>query len=1118
MLIPGLNRWGILTMRTVCNLGTGSFAAAARVIPICVMVFLLGSISWASGPAAGRTEVISPTQRSDSGTTGFIENRGQLDETVHYYAPRSGVTTYFTDEAIVLHLREEVRHSDIDLGPDGHDLGAERPAREPHPSRGWVVRIWFEDANPTPSIEARGELPTRYNYFLGNDPGTWQADLPAYAEAVYRDLWPGIDLVYREDGGHISYELLLSAGADPQRVGFRYEGVDDVSVVENGEGSVVYRIETPLGAFLDTRPVPGCAKGSLSWTEMPLAEADDRGAMPNRDGLYWPNLEWSTYLGGSSGDTGYALALDPEGDVIVVGQTFSTNYPTTTGAYDVSYNSGGDVFVAKLDASGRILLWSTFLGGSAEDRGWAIAIDPSGHPIISGFTASSDFPTIVGSFDTTYNGGYDGFVTKLSSSGGGLFWSTFLGGSLGEIPKALTLDQEGHPVLVGMTNSTDFPTTAGSYDTVFNGGTWDGFATKLHASGAALIWSSFVGGTGSDYATTLVLDPDGNPVLAGNTYSSDFPTTAGAYSTSYSGGCDAFAAKLDASGSVLQWSTFLGGSAGEDLFGVALDPDRNPIVSGDTNSADFPTTAGAYDTSHNGGKDCLVAKLDASGSALIWSTFLGGNLEDRAHAIALAPNGNLVVAGHTLSPNFPTTPDAYDQSYNGGYDVTVMVLNSSAASLVWSSFLGGTNDERARALAVDEEGNATLTGRTASWDFPDTPPAYDGSHNGGFDAFVSRIAFAVQYAYIHAVPDANQPPTNTLGIPNITNFCAPMAAANITEYWDVVLGDPAAVGINAGLGARTAAEYIGHFMDTNDCGSFDRANGNEFPPSVGTYGADQEPGFFEYVRWDFEHMFDSPPPEVPGGKIGYTWEFRYVDITMASPDSGFSFCAAEIDAGRPVKIDFAFWNPQPIGVEMIEPGSGDTIVFCEWGPWLGGSTHPDHIETWNGLEGAEAIGHAVTGVGYVKSFDPDGAGFAWHADYMVVHDNWSDTPVNIAIPFQFAWTASVAADPPAGPQDVVFEPDSGIRTNRLLPATPSLLQGSTTVRYELAGVQDVRLSVHDVSGRLVRLLLDDRIISGQHAATWDGRDDVGRSVGCGVYFLRFRAGETRDCRSVLVVG
>ncbi len=388
-------------------------------------------------------------------------------------------------------------------------------------------------------------------------------------------------------------------------------------------------------------------------------------------------LLWSTFIGGSGLDRGFALALDADDNPVVTGPTQSFDYPTTPGAYQTSKRLDDDVFVTKLDASGSSLLYSTFVGGEFAEYSYAVVVEgATGDAVVTGNTRSYDFPTTSGAFDPTISGAGDAFVFKLSSTGSTLLWSTALGGTSGsefnEFGYAVVLDDAGNPVVAGYSKCPDFPTTVGAYDPTHNGGA-DAFVVKLSASGHNLLWGTFLGADQADYAYGLALDPAGNPVVAGATYSAAFPTTPGAYAETYAGGTtDTFVAKLDATGSSLLWSTFLGGTGYEYCQVVKLDPTGRPVVSGYTTSADFPTTADAYDTSANSSNDMFVTVLEASGSALYWSTYFGGSGYETGYDLALTSERNIVVAGHTASSNFPTTTGAYDRTYGGAVDAFVV--------------------------------------------------------------------------------------------------------------------------------------------------------------------------------------------------------------------------------------------------------------------------------------------------------------------------------------------------------------------------------------------------------------------------------------------------------------
>ena len=324
------------------------------------------------------------------------------------------------------------------------------------------------------------------------------------------------------------------------------------------------------------------------------------------------SLLYSTVVGGNTADVGYALVLDGAGNAVVTGYTNSYDFPTTAGAYDTGYNGIGDVFIFKLAVGGDSLLYSTFVGGSDYEWGYALALDGGGNVLVTGNTWSSDFPTTAGAYDTSHNGGYhDAFVFKLAASGtGGLLYSTFVGGSSGDWGEALALDRAGNVLVTGMTESADFPTTAGAYDTSHNGGFQDVFVFKLAAGGDFLLYSTFVGGGDGDWGYALALDGWGNVLVTGWTQSSDFPTTAGAYDASHNGGgYDVFVFKLAAGGDSILYSTFVGGSSSDYGYALALDGAGNVLVTGRTLSSDFPTTAGAYDTGHNGSEDVFVFKL-----------------------------------------------------------------------------------------------------------------------------------------------------------------------------------------------------------------------------------------------------------------------------------------------------------------------------------------------------------------------------------------------------------------------------------------------------------------------------------------------------------------------------
>ncbi len=332
-------------------------------------------------------------------------------------------------------------------------------------------------------------------------------------------------------------------------------------------------------------------------------------------------------------------------------------------------------------------------------------------------------------------------MVKLNPAGSELAYATFLGGSNRDDGGAIALDGAGHAYVAGSTDSSDFPTTPGAFDTSYNGGRYgDAFVVKLNPAGSELAYATFLGGSNDDYGGAIALDGLGDVYVAVGTSSSDFPTTPGAFDTSFNGRSDVFVVKLNLAGSRLVYATFLGGGNDDYGFDIAVDGAGSVYVTGLTVSNNFPTTPGAFDTSNNGGNgDAFVAKLNSAGSDLVYATFLGGSDSDYGWAIALNGTDNAYVTGRTASSDFPTTPGAFDTSFNGYTDAFVVKFNPTGSDLVYATFLGGSDLDDSRAIALDGMGHAYLMGETESNNFPTTPGAFDRSFNGYTDAFVAKL-------------------------------------------------------------------------------------------------------------------------------------------------------------------------------------------------------------------------------------------------------------------------------------------------------------------------------------------------------------------------------------------
>jgi Beta-propeller repeat len=647
----------------------------------------------------------------------FVTNAGQTDSRARYYARGDGFGFYFTPDEVILkwQTREQVVH----LKPLGISSAS--------------------------TLEGRSSGSEKVNYFVGSSRHT---NLEAYHEIAYRDLWPGIDMVFRGQGGKLTYEFQVAPGADPSLIRVAYEGAGGVSLRERGE----FQIDTRRGKRRDPLPrsyqhIDGERVGVESRYQFDGTTKAVGFALGSFDRhhplVIDPGSEYSTYLGGTSNDFGIEIAVDNDGSAYVTGQTISADFPSSTGAFDTSHGGLADAFVVKLDASGSNLVYATYLGGGAAEAGLAIAVDSSGSAYVSGGSASPDFPTTVGALDTSHNGNEDVWVAKLSADGSALMYSTFLGGSqiAGDFGAAIAVDGAGSAYVSGGSGSPDFPTTEGSFDASHNGepNALDAFIAKLNAEGSALVYSTFLGGTCNDAVTGIAVDEEEQVYATGSTVSADLPTTGKANDRRYSDREDAFVAKLDRQGSALVYSTYLGGSALDKAQGIAIDKKAQAYVTGWTTSRNFPTTGGALAERHNGGEDGFVTKLNAKGSGLVYSTYLGGGTQERGNGIAVDSAESAYVTGTTASPDFPTTRSAVARHSAGGEDGFVAKLNAKGSDLVYSTYLGGTALDFGRSIAVDQRGSAYVAGRTESPDFPTTPNALRTSSAGGREVFVTKL-------------------------------------------------------------------------------------------------------------------------------------------------------------------------------------------------------------------------------------------------------------------------------------------------------------------------------------------------------------------------------------------
>ncbi|HOV92063.1 MAG TPA: SBBP repeat-containing protein [Candidatus Kapabacteria bacterium] len=559
---------------------------------------------------------------------------------------------------------------------------------EHNPRAGEVKKMWghiisskFIGTNEHCTPQVFDQRESYYNYFIGNDTSKWASFVPLYGSVQLSNIYNNIDIRYYYDNSLVRYDWIVRPGADPSKIRIKFEGQDGMRVNEKGD----LVLQTSLGEVEHAKILAYQMQNGIQNIVECKFKDEGNGIVSFELGKYNKNQN---------------LVIDP------------------------------------------LLVHSTFLGGTFEDKAMSCKIDNLGYAYITGYTVSSDFPTTNGAYDRSYNSREDIFITKMNQTGSNLIYSTFLGGSDHDFGMGIAVDGSGGAYITGYTFSTDFPITEYAFDKNLTGGNAEAFVTKLNSTGSSLIYSTYLGGKGGDVGTGIAVDGYGCAYVVGRTYywagTNDFPITIDAWDR-ICNEQEVFITKFNITGSYIDYSTYLGGSSHDCGYGIAVDGAGCAYITGFTVSSDFPVIVGSWDNSKNTEADAFVTKLNSNGSWLIYSTYLGGDNTEYGNSIAVDASGCAYICGETRSTNFPTTSGCLNPSLGGALDAFVMKLNNTGTSLVYSTYLGGAGGEKGYGVVIDDVGNAIIAGRTYSSNFPVTPDAYHRFYNGEGDVFFTII-------------------------------------------------------------------------------------------------------------------------------------------------------------------------------------------------------------------------------------------------------------------------------------------------------------------------------------------------------------------------------------------
>jgi hypothetical protein len=691
----------------------------------------------------------------------FEPNQGQTDRRVGFLSRGSGYTLFLTPAEAVLSMSRHQRpaaspRSSASTGRAASSGRVDKPSVD-------VLRLELIGANRDARVAGIDPLPGRSNYFIGNDPAKWHANIPNFAKVGVTGVYPGIDLLYHgSEQGHLEYDFVVHPGADPGHIRMGFEGAAGLGrnragelVAEVGEEKLIERAPA-IFQVVDGRRraiVGGYVMHGAREAGFEVGSYD-----PTRPLIIDPALIYSTYLGGDGSDQALAIALDANQDAYVTGSTTSVNFPIVNSpfpAFEPTLPSGAtEAFVTKLNQTGTALVYSTYLGGSGPDVGRGIAVDPAGDAFITGSTGSPaaappsvppSFPTTTGAL-TPGTASEQAFVTELNPTGSALVYSTYLGGASASQGNGIAIDS-------ALPNANAYVT-----GTITGISPTSAFVSALSFSGAAvaLIYPTVSIADGEGAA--IALEPGCTPVCdAYMTGTALLPgNPAPPFQVSVPAATEgALVAELGPGGAIVN-STYLAGSGISQGGGITLDSAGDVWVVGLTQSPNasgeqFPTF-NPYQSQLNSlepgnPQNAFVSELNPAFTALLYSTYFGGSVIDQATAVALmpgcTPQCNAYVTGATQSRDFPPAGVSFQSQLNGPSNAFVAEFNPNATSplsLVYSTFLGGNDQDYGYGIAVGSTGNAYVAGSTSSTTFPTTSGVVQLSLKGAMNAFVSEIS------------------------------------------------------------------------------------------------------------------------------------------------------------------------------------------------------------------------------------------------------------------------------------------------------------------------------------------------------------------------------------------